>query len=94
MKKHILLLFALICSVMGIYAMNLKDAYNALSNLPGITAELNDTIHVSVNKNAVDNGIMKVAGAHGLNSADRNGRKRHIFDSESDPTIIHDQWRK
>lgn len=70
MKKHILLLFALTCSVLGIYAMNLKDAYNALSNLPGITTELNDTIHVSINKNAVDTSIIKVAGAYGLNRAD------------------------
>lgn len=70
MKKHILLLFALTCSVLGIYAMNLKDAYNALSNLPGITTELNDTIHVSINKNAVDTSIIKVAGVSGLNRAD------------------------
>lgn len=49
MKKYILILFALTCSVLGTYAMNLKEAYNALSNLPKITTELNDTITVSVN---------------------------------------------
>lgn len=69
MKKFILVLFALGCSVWGSYAMNLKEAYNALSNLPKITTELNDTITVSVNNNVVENNVvMKVAGVHGLNS--------------------------
>lgn len=71
MKKHILLLFALICSISGTYAMSLKEAFNALSNLPEITTELNDTITVSLNKNVVEkNGIMKVAGAHSLKGED------------------------
>ena len=50
MKKHILLLFALICSISGTYAMSLKEAFNALSNLPEITTELNDaiTVHNSI----------------------------------------------
>lgn len=68
MKKYILILFALTCSVLGTYAMNLIEAYNALANLPGITTELNDTITVSINNNVVENnGVIKVAGVHGLN---------------------------
>lgn len=71
MKKHILLFVALVCSVSGAYAMTLKDAFNALSNLPEISTELNDTITVSLNKNVVENGgIMKVAGAHSLDGED------------------------
>lgn len=71
MKKSILILFALTCSVLGTYAMNLREAYNALSNLPEITTELNDTITVSINNNAVEsNSVMKIAGAHNLNSED------------------------
>lgn len=69
MKKYILILFALTCSVLGTYAMNLREAYNALSNLPKITTELNDTITVSVNNNVIENNsVMKIAGAHSLNS--------------------------
>lgn len=71
MKKSILILFALTCSVLGTYAMNLREAYNALSNLPEITTELNDTITVSINNNAVEsNSVMKIAGAHNLNCED------------------------
>ncbi len=70
MKKFILILFALTCSVSSIYAMNLKEAYTALLNLPKITTELNDTITVSVNKVEDYNGTMKVAGAHNLKSED------------------------
>lgn len=67
MKKYVLLLLALTCSVMGTYAMNLREAYNALSNLPKITTELNDTITVSINNSEDYRGTMKVAGAHRLN---------------------------
>lgn len=67
MKKPILILFALTCAVWGTYAMDLKEAYNALSNLPKITTEFNDTVTVNVVKNS---SIMKVAGAHNLNSED------------------------
>ena len=49
MKKHILLIVALVCSVSGAYAMTLKDAFDALSDLPEITTEFNDTITVSLN---------------------------------------------
>lgn len=73
MKKYILILFALLCYVLNTYAMNLREAYNALSNLPKITTELNDTITVSINNNVVENNsVMKVAGAHNLNSEDIN----------------------
>lgn len=71
MKKLTIILFALACSVWGIYAMNLKEAYNALSNLPKITTELNDTITASINNKVVEkNGVMKVAGARNLNGED------------------------
>lgn len=71
MKKYILLLFALTCSVLGTYALNLREAYNALLKLPKITTELNDTITVSINNNVVENNcILKVAGAHNLNKED------------------------
>lgn len=71
MKKLTIVLLALVCSVLGIYAMNLKEAYNALSNLPKITTELNDTITASINNKVVEkNGVMKVAGARNLNGED------------------------
>lgn len=49
MKKYLFLLFALTSSVLGSYAMNLKEAYNALSNLPKISTQLDDAVSVSVN---------------------------------------------
>ncbi len=67
MKKLILILFALTCVVWGTYAMDLREAYNALSNLPKITTEFKDTVTVNVVENS---SIMKVAGAHNLNSED------------------------
>lgn len=70
MKKYILILIALACSILSTYALNLKEAYNALSNLPNISTELNDTISVSINNVVEKDGIMKVAGAHNLNSED------------------------
>lgn len=71
MKKYLFLLFALTSSVLGSYAMNLKEAYNALSNLPKISTQLDDAVSVSVNDVVeVKNGILKVAGARNLNSED------------------------
>lgn len=71
MKKLTIILLALVCSVLGIYAMNLKEAYDALSNLPKITTELNDTVTASINNKVVEkNGVMKVAGARNLNGED------------------------
>lgn len=71
MKKLTIILLALACSVLGIYAMNLKEAYDALSNLPKITTELNDTVIASINNKVVEkNGVMKVAGARNLNGED------------------------
>lgn len=71
MKKLTIILLALVCSVLGICAMNLKEAYDALSNLPEITTELNDTITASINNKVVEkNGVMKVAGARNLNGED------------------------
>lgn len=67
MKKLILILFALTCAVWGTYAMDLREAYNALSNLPKITTEFKDTVTVNVVENS---SIMKVASAHNLNSED------------------------
>lgn len=69
MKNFMLILLALTCSVLGTYAINLREAYNALSNLPKITTEFNDAITVSINNNVIENNsVMKVAGAHNLNS--------------------------
>lgn len=71
MKKLTIILLALACSVLSSYAMNLKEAYNALSNLPKITTELNDTVTASINNKVVEkNGVMKVAGARNLNGED------------------------
>ena len=71
MKKLTIILLALACSVLSICAMSLKEAYNALSNLPKITTELNDTITASINNKVVEkNGVMKVAGARNLNGED------------------------
>ena len=71
MKKLTIMLLALVCSVLSTYAMNLKDAYNALSNLPKIMTELNDTVTASINNKVVEkNGVMKVAGARNLNGED------------------------
>ena len=71
MKKLTIILLALACSVLSTYAMNLKEAYNALSNLPKITTEFNDTVTASINNKVVEkNGVMKVAGARNLNGED------------------------
>lgn len=71
MKKYILILITLTCSFVSSYALNLKEAFNALSNLPKITTELNNTITMSFNTKVIENNsIIKVAGAHNLNSED------------------------
>ena len=71
MKKYLLTLFVLAWAVSSTYAMNLREAYNALSNLPKIKTELNDIVTVSINDKVTESkGIMKVAGAHNLNSED------------------------
>lgn len=65
------MLLALACSVLSIYAMNLKEAYTALSKLPKITTELNDTVTASINNKVVENnGVMEVAGARDLSRDD------------------------
>lgn len=73
MKKSILCLIVLICSLTNIHAMNLKEAYNALSNLPDISQQIDDTISVSINHVANYTGTMQVAGARNL---DKDGIKR------------------
>lgn len=71
MKKYLLVLFALTCSIASTCALNLKEAYKALSNLPEISTESNDAVSISVNNNVVEKkAIMKVAGAHNLNRED------------------------
>lgn len=67
MKKFILLLFSLSLSIIGASAMNLREAYDALSNLPNVSKVTNDTIHVSIDKVVEYNGIVRTAMAHGLN---------------------------
>lgn len=68
MKKYLLLLLAVTFTAVGACAMSLEEAYNALSNLPKISTEFNDTVSVSVNNVSGRNSIMEVAGARGLNS--------------------------
>lgn len=70
MKKYILILFALTCSVASAYAMNIKEVYNALSNLPKVSTGLNDTVSVFINNVNEKTDIIKVAGARNLNRED------------------------
>lgn len=51
---------------MSIDAMNLKEAYNALSNLPNVSTMVNDTILISIDKSIKDFDTIKVAMAHNL----------------------------
>lgn len=66
MKKFLLLLFGLSLSVIGASAMNLKEAYDALSDLPNVSKVTNDTIHVSIDKVVEYNGIVQTSMAHNL----------------------------
>lgn len=66
MKKLILILFGLTLSIIGASAMNLREAYDALSNLPKVANVTNDTIHVSIDKVVEYNGIVRTAMAHHL----------------------------
>ncbi|MBO4944299.1 MAG: hypothetical protein J6C91_03430 [Muribaculaceae bacterium] len=70
MKKYILLIvLALTCSVLSTHALSLKEAYGALSNLPKISKEFNDTVSVKVNGVDITTD-MQVSGARNLNSED------------------------
>ncbi len=66
MKKIFLLLFGLSLSIVGVSAMNLREAYNALSNLPNVSQVANDTISVSIDKTEKYNGTMLASHAVGL----------------------------
>lgn len=66
MKKFLLLLFGIALSTIGASAMNLREAFNALSKLPNISPVVNDTISVSIDKSEKYNGSMQVAQAAGL----------------------------
>ena len=70
MKKTILLLFCMSLSVIGASAMNLREAYNALSNLQNVSKVVDNTISVSINTTDKYNGTMQVSHAVGLNSTE------------------------
>lgn len=66
MRKFVFILFTVIYSATGMYAMNLREAYNALSKLPNVSTAVNDTIAVSINKNTINTGTLQVARAFNL----------------------------
>lgn len=67
MKKYVLILIALVCSVIGARAIDLREAYNSLSRLPKVSNVLDDTVSVSIDKTARYSGTMVVSRAVGLN---------------------------
>lgn len=67
MKKYVLILFALVCSIMSVRAIDLKEAYVALSHLPKVSTVLVDTVSVMIDKDAKYAGTMEVAKAVNLN---------------------------
>lgn len=67
MRKFILILFGLTFSIIGASAMNLKEAYDALSNLPHVTTVVNDTFAVSINHSDKYSGLIQESHATGLN---------------------------
>lgn len=66
MKKYVLILFALVCSIMSVRAIDLKEAYVALSHLPKVSTVLDDTVSVTIDKDAKYAGTMEVARALNL----------------------------
>lgn len=67
MKKYVLILLALVCSVMSAWAIDLREAYAALSHLPTVSTVIDDTLSVSIDKPARYSGSMLVSRAVGLN---------------------------
>lgn len=66
MKKFLLLLFGITLTVTGASAMNLREAYDALSKLPKVSQVTNDTITVSINHTDKYSGAMLISQAAGL----------------------------
>ncbi len=66
MKKFLLLIFGITLSISGASAINLREAYNALSNLPYVSSVVNDTISVSISKTEKYSGTMLASRAVGL----------------------------
>lgn len=67
MKKYVYILLALVCSVMSVRAIDLREAYDALSHLPKVSTVIDDTVSVSIDKAARYSGSMLVSRAVGLN---------------------------
>lgn len=66
MKKYVIVLFVLACYFMSLRAMNLKEAFDALSNLPNVSTVAEDAVSVSINKSMRVDGIMQIARAANL----------------------------
>lgn len=67
MKKYVFILITLVCSVMSVRAIDLREAYAALSHLPNVSTVIDDTISVTIDKDAKYAGSMLVSRAVGLN---------------------------
>lgn len=67
MKKYVLILITLMCSVMSARAIDLREAYNSFSRLPKVSNVLDDTVSVTIDKAAKYEGSMLVSRAVGLN---------------------------
>ncbi len=70
MKKLFLYLLAISFSIAGASAMNLREAYSALSNLPYVSQTLNDTISVPISTSGIYSGTMQVSQAAGLDRSE------------------------
>ncbi len=70
MKKFILLLFGLSLSVIGASAMNLREAYNALSNLPNVSQVAKDSTSITINNVERYDGRIMVSQASGLDKTE------------------------
>lgn len=67
MKKYVPILLALVCSVMSVRAIDLREAYDALSHLPNVSTVIDDTVSVTIDKDAKYAGTMEAARAVNLN---------------------------
>lgn len=67
MKKYVPILLALVCSVMSARAIDLREAYDALSHLPNVSTVIDDTVSVTIDKDAKYAGTMEAARAVNLN---------------------------
>lgn len=70
MKKFILLLFGVSLSIIGASALNLRDVYYALSNLPNVSPVVNDTVLVMINNTEKYYGTVQESRAVGLDNTE------------------------